>query len=146
MRFLMMMIPRGYQPDTPASERPGEDFAPRAEELAPMGKFNDDLEKAGMLIEVDGLHPLAKGARVAFAKGKATVTDGPFIESKEVIGGFWILQANSKQEVVERVRRCPALDGDVIEIRQIFELSDFPPDVQQAMDNPPVREQIEKQD
>jgi hypothetical protein len=145
MRFLMMMIPRGYQPDTPVSERAGEVIAPTVEELAPMGKFNDDLEKAGMLIEVDGLHPLAKGARVAFAKGTATVTDGPFIESKEVIGGFWILQANSKQEVVERARRCPALDGDVIEIRQIFELSDFPPDVQQAMDNPAGREPIEKQ-
>jgi hypothetical protein len=141
----MMMIPRGYQPDTPASERAGEDFAPRAEELAPMGKFNDDLENAGMLITVDGLHPLFRGARVAFAKGKATVTDGPFIETKDVIGGFWILQANSKQEVVEWAQRCPALDGDVIEIRQIFEMSDLSPDVQQAADNPTVREQVGKQ-
>jgi hypothetical protein len=145
MRFLMMMIPRGYQPDTPASERPAEDFVPQAEELAPMGKFNDDLTAAGMLIEVDGLKPLANGARVAFAKGKATVTDGPFIESKEVIGGFWILQANSKQEVVEWAQRCPALDGDVLEIRQIFEMADFAPHVQQATDDPAVGEQAKKQ-
>lgn len=146
MRFLMMMIPRGYQPGTPASERAGDDIAPTLEELAPMGKFNDDLKNAGMLIDVDGLHPLAKGARVAFAKGKATVTDGPFIESKEVIGGFWLLQAKSKQEVVEWAQRCPALDGDVLEIRQIFELSDFPPDVQLAMENPAVRNQdVKKQ-
>ena len=140
-----MMIPRIYQPGTPASERPGENFAPTVEEMAPMGKFNDDLAEAGMLVTLDGLHPLAKGARVAFAKGKATVTDGPFIESKEVIGGFWILQANSKQEVVEWAQRCPALDGDVLEIRQIFEMSDFSPEVQQAMDKSPRRQQIEKQ-
>jgi hypothetical protein len=134
MRFLMMMIPRIYQPHTPASEKPGENFAPTVEEMEQMGKFNDELEKAGMLVTLDGLQPLAKGARVAFAKGKATVTDGPFIETKDVIGGFWILQAHSKQEVVEWAQRCPALDGDVLEIRQIFELSDFPPDVQQAME------------
>jgi hypothetical protein len=143
MRFLMMMIPRIYQPSTPASERAGEGFAPKAEEMAAMGKFNDELEKAGMLVTLDGLHPIAKGARVAFAKGKATVTDGPFIESKEVLGGFWILQANSKQEVVEWAQRCPAAEGDVIEIRQIFELSDFPPDGQPAVES--VGEQTQKQ-
>ena len=140
----MMMIPRGYQPDTPASEKPAEDFVPKVEDLAPMGKFNDDMEAAGMLIEVDGLHPLSKGARVAFAKGKAMVTDGPFIESKEVIGGFWILQANSKQEVVEWARRCPALDGDVLEIRQIFEMSDLSPEVQEAAKKRTEREPGEK--
>ena len=135
-----MMIPRGYQPDIPASERAGEDFAPRLEELEPMGKFNDDLAEAGMLITVDGLHPLFRGARVAFARGKATVTDGPFIETKDVIGGFWILEANSKQEVLEWAQRCPASDGDVIEIRQIFELSELSTDGQPAAENPAVRE------
>ena len=145
MRFLMMMIPCVYQPATPASERAGEGFAPPAEAVEQMMKFNEDLAKAGALIGLDGLQPIAKGARVAFAKGKATATDGPFIESKEVIGGYWLIQVNSKQEAVEWAQRCPAADGDVIEIRQVFEMSDFPPDVQQAADNPIVREQVEKQ-
>lgn len=132
MKFLMMMIPRGYQPDTPDSEKVGEGFAPKLEDMEPMGKFNDDLAEAGLLVEVDGLQPLAKGARVAFAKGKATVTDGPFIESKEVIGGYWIIEASSKQEVVEWAQRCPAGEGDVIEIRPIWELSDLASEGQQV--------------
>ena len=132
MKFLMMMIPRGYQPFTPASERPGEGFLPTAEEMAPMGKFNEDLAKAGTLLDVDGLEPITKGARVAFAGGKAIVTDGPFIESKEVIGGYWLIELNSKQEAVEWAQRCPAGDGDVIEIRQIFEMPDFSSHAQPA--------------
>ncbi len=145
MKFLMMMIPRVYQPATPESERAGEGFAPPAEAVEKMMKFNEDLVKAGALIGLDGLQPMAKGARVAFAKGQATVTDGPFVESKEVIGGYWLIQVSSKQEALEWAQRCPAADGDVIEIRQVFEMSDFPPDVQQAADNPIVREQVEKQ-
>jgi hypothetical protein len=121
----MMMIPRGYQPDTPATERVEEGFEPTAEALAPMGRFNDEMEKAGVLITVDGLHPLTKGARVSFAKGNATVTDGPFIETKEVIGGFWIIQVNSKQEAIDWARRCPAENGDMIELREVWELSDL---------------------
>ena len=128
MKFLMMMIPRGYQPSTPEAERVGEGFEPKLEDLEPMGRFNDDLAKAGLLIEVEGLRPIAMGARVAFAKGKATVLDGPFIESKEVIGGYWIIEAGSKQEVVEWAQRCPAQDGDVLEIRPIWTLSDSSPD------------------
>jgi hypothetical protein len=141
MKFLMMMIPRGYQPSTPPSERIGEDFVPRLEDMAPMGKFNDDLAKAGTLLDVDGLAPITKGARVAFAGGKAIVTDGPFIESKEVIGGYWLIELNSKQEAVEWAQRCPAADGDVIEIRPIFEMPDFP----QGADGPAVPDQVEKQ-
>ncbi len=129
----MMMIPRVYQAATPSAERAGDDFAPNAEEMAPMIKFNEELGKAGVLIALDGLHPLSKGARVAFAKGQAVVTDGPFIEAKEVLGGYWILQLNSKEEAVEWARRCPARDGDMIEIREIFELADFGEDVQQAI-------------
>jgi hypothetical protein len=127
MRFLMMMIPRVYQPSTPEAERAGEGFAPPREAVEEMGKFNDELAKAGMLLSLEGLHPLAKGARVDFAQGKghATVTDGPFIEAKEVVGGFWLIQAKSKAEVVEWAQRCPAAPGDVIEIRQIFEMEDF---------------------
>ncbi len=124
MKFLMLMIPRGYQPSAPAAERAGEDFVPKLEELESMGKYNDELAKAGRIIDIDGLHPLAKGARVSFAKGKATVTDGPYIESKEVIGGYWIVELKSKEEAVEWAQRCPAQDGDVIEIRPIYE---FPP-------------------
>jgi hypothetical protein len=127
------MIPRIYQPDTPAGERAGENFAPSREALFKMKKFNEELEKAGMLVDLDGLHPISKGSRVKFANGKPAVTDGPFIESKEVVGGYWFIQAPSKEEVVKWASRCPAEDGDVIEIRQIFEMSDFPPDIQKAV-------------
>jgi hypothetical protein len=141
MRFVMFMIPRVYQPDTPPEQRAGEGFTPPAEAVAKMMKFNEELAKAGVLISLDGLRPLAKGARVAFARGKPTVTDGPFVEAKEVVGGFWMIQAKSKEEAVNWVKRCPAAEGDVIEIRQVFEASDFPPDVKEAADRPTVRAQ-----
>ena len=144
MRFLMMMIPRVYQPDTPAAERAGEGFTPPADGVAKMMKFNEELAKAGALVALDGLHPVAKGARVSFGGGKAKVTDGPFIESKEVIGGYWIIQVKSKEEAVDWARRVPAGEGDVIEIRQIFEMSDFPEDVKKAADNAAVREQVKR--
>ena len=140
----MMMIPRVYQPDTPAAERAGEGFAPPADAVAKMMKYNEELAKAGALLSLDGLHPVAKGARVSFNGGKAKVTDGPFIESKEVVGGFWIIQTKTKEEAVEWARRVPAAEGDVIEIRPIFEMSDFPDDVKKAADNPTVREQIRR--
>lgn len=144
MRFMMIMIPKVYQPDTPSGERAEEGFAPPAEAVTKMMKFNEELAKAGALISLDGLHPSSKGARVAFAGGKPKVTDGPFTEAKEVIGGYWMIQAKSKDEAVAWARRVPAADGDVIEIREVFEMSDFPPDVQKAADNPTVRIQIEK--
>ncbi len=122
----MLMIPRAYQPSTPASERAGDDFAPRREDMEPMGKFNDELAKAVTFIDIEGLQPITKGARVSFAGGKPTVTDGPFIESKEVIGGYWIFEAESKKQVLEWAQRCPAEDGDVLEIRPIFDLSELP--------------------
>ncbi len=145
MRFMMFMIPRVYQPDTPSGERAGEGFAPPAEAVAKMMKFNEELTKAGALISLDGLHPSSKGARVSFSGGRPKVTDGPFAETKEVIGGYWMIQAKSKEEAVEWAKRCPASDGDVIEIRQVFEMTDFPPDVQKAADNPTVRAQVERQ-
>jgi hypothetical protein len=145
MKFMMMMIPRVYQPNTPATERAGEGFAPPADAVAKMMKYNQELANAGALIGLDGLHPVSNGARVAFAGGKPKVTDGPFIESKEVIGGYWLIQTKSKEEAVEWARRVPAADGDVIELRQVFEMSDFPPDVQKAADNPEVRAQINRQ-
>lgn len=143
MKFLMMMIPRVYQPDTPAAERAGEGFIPPADAVAKMMKYNEELAKAGALVALDGLHPITKGARIKFERGKPSVTDGPFIESKEVIGGYWIIQAKSKDEAVEWARRVPAEAGDVIELRQIFEMSDFPQDVQKAGDSSTVRAQVE---
>ena len=144
MRFMMFMIPKVYQPDTPPGERAGEGFTPPAEAVAEMMRFNEELTNAGALISLDGLHPGSKGARVAFKGGKPTVTDGPFIEAKEVIGGYWMINAASKEEAVGWARRCPAADGDIIEIRQVFEMSDFPADVQKAADNPTVRAQVEQ--
>ena len=122
----MLMIPRGYQPSTPEPERAGDDFAPKLEDLEPMGRFNEELGQAVSILDIDGLAPISKGARVAFAKGKASVIDGPFIESKEVIGGYWLVEAASKEELVQWAQRCPAEDGDVIEIRPIYEFPEQP--------------------
>jgi len=144
MRFMMLMIPRVYQPDAPAGEKAGEGFAPDAEIVAQMTKYNEELAKAGALIALDGLQPSSKGARISFTGGKRIVTDGPFIETKEVVGGYWMIQVNSKEEAIEWARRCPAGDGDVIEVRQVFEMSDFPADVQRAADNPTVRAQVDR--
>lgn len=144
MRFMMFMIPKVYQPDTPPAERAVKGFTPSAESVARMMKFNEELAKAGVLISLDGLHPISKGARVAFSGGKQKVTDGPLIEAKEVIGGYWMIDVKSKEEAVVWAMRIPAQDGDVIEIRQVFEMSDFPSDVQKAADNPRVKAQVEK--
>jgi hypothetical protein len=143
MKFMIMMIPRVYQPDTPASERAGDNFAPPADAIAKMMKFNEELTKAGALVALDGLHPVAKGARVSFGRGEPKVTDGPFIESKEVIGGYWIIEAKSKQEAIDWMKRCPAAPGDVIEIRQVFAMEDFPAETRSAAENSPVRAAVE---
>jgi hypothetical protein len=127
MRFQVFMIPEVYQPKNGKNTNPN--FTPDAETVAKMGKFNEELKKAGALLSLDGLHPLTIGARLKFSRGKATVTDGPAVEAKEVVGGYWMLEAKSKQQVIEWMERCPARDGDVIEIRQVFEMSDFPTDV-----------------
>jgi hypothetical protein len=123
MRFMMLMYP------TPKAEA-GE--LPEPEVFAAMVKYNEALQKAGVLLALDGLQPSAKGARVKFAGGKRTVVDGPFTESKEIIGGYWMIQVKSKEEAVEWATRCPALDGDTIELRQVYELTDFPEDVRKA--------------
>ena len=129
MRFMVFMIPAIYQP----GRKIDPNFVPRADRIEPMSAFNAELEKAGLLRSLDGLHPLTKGARVSFTGGKPTVTDGPFAEAKEVVGGYWMLEARSRDEVVQWMTRCPAEPGDVVEIREIFELSDFPADVQKAV-------------
>lgn len=123
MRFQVFMIPKVYQPKNGKHTAP--EFKPNTEAMERMGKFNDELKKAGALISLDGLHPITTGARVSFSGGKPKVTDGPSVDSNEVIGGYWILKADSKQQVIDWMKRCPADDGDVLEIRQIFEMSDF---------------------
>jgi hypothetical protein len=132
MRFLVFMIPSVYQPQK-SGKKTNPNFTPDAEMMAKMNRFNEELKKAGALLSLDGLQPLTTGAHLAFAGGKASVTDGPSIKAKEVVGGYWLLLAQSKQQVVDWMKRCPAQDGDVIEIRQVFEMSDFPEDVQAAM-------------
>ncbi|MGB2868737.1 MAG: YciI family protein [Bacteroidota bacterium] len=142
MRFMMMMIPKVYQGAEGKKVR--ADFAPPAEAVAKMMKYNEELAKAGALIALDGLHPREKGARVSFSKGKAAVTDGPYIESNEVFGGYWMVQFKSKEEAIQWAKRVPAEDGDVVEIRQVFENEDFPEDVQKAAENPTVKAEVDK--
>jgi hypothetical protein len=125
MRFMMLMIPRGY-----AAAPPDVKLDP--ERVAAMMRYNEALRDAGVLITLDGLHPPSTGARVSFATGKPVVTDGPFTESKEVLGGYWMIEVNSRAEAIEWARKCPASANEIIEIRQVQEMSDFPPDVQKA--------------
>jgi hypothetical protein len=115
------------------------DYAPSAEDVGRMTKYNEELSKAGVLLALDGLHPTSKGARVSFSGGKPTVTDGPFAEAKEMIGGYWLIDVKSKDEAVEWASRSPMGDGDVIEVRQVFEMAEFPPDVQAAAEQGDVQ-------
>ena len=125
MRFMLLVIPRGYETAEPGT-------APDAEAVARMMKFNESLQKAGVLLALDGLHPPSMGARVTFHGGKPRVQDGPFAEAKEVLGGYWMIQARSREEAVEWATRCPMADNEIIEVRQVQEMSDFPEDVQKA--------------
>src|SRR5579872_3101255 len=122
MRFMMLMIPKGYEQAAPGT-------MPEPKAVAAMMKYNEELQKAGVLVGLDGLHPPSMGARVSFAGGKPHVTDGPFTESKEVIGGYWMIKVNSRDEAIAWASRCPASDNEVIEVRQVQEMADFPPDV-----------------
>jgi hypothetical protein len=105
---------------------------PDAERVAAMMKYNTALKEAGVLITLDGLLPPSAGARVCFAIGKPVVTDGPFAESKEVLGGYWMIEVNSREEAIAWAKKCPASHNEIIEIRQVHEMADFPPDVQEA--------------
>jgi hypothetical protein len=105
---------------------------PDAKAVATMMKYNESLQKAGVLLALDGLHPPSMGARVSFSGGKPKVTDGPFTEAKEVLGGYWMIQVKSKEEAVEWASRCPASENEVIEVRQVQEYADFTPEVQKA--------------
>ena len=135
MRFLMIMYP----------DRAAESAAvPDAKAVEAMMKYNEELAKAGVLVSLEGLHPSSKGARVYFPGGQANVQDGPFTEAKELVGGFWMLQVKSKDEAVEWAKRVPADGTNFVELRQVFEMSDFPEDVQKAADNSTVKAQVEK--
>jgi len=125
MRFMMIMLPNVPNIDE-------ESWTPDAEAVGAMSKYNEELTKAGVLLALDGLQSPIKGARVSFAGGKASVTDGPFAEAKELIGGYWMIEAASKEEAVQWASRCPGADGDTIEVRQVYEMADFPPEVQEA--------------
>lgn len=125
MRFMMLVIPKGYETAAPGT-------MPDPKIVAVMTKYNESLTKAGVLLTLDGLHPASTGARVRFSRGKPAVTDGPFTEAKEVLGGYWMIQVKSKAEAIEWAKRAPMADGDVIEIRQVQELTDFPPAVRKT--------------
>jgi hypothetical protein len=130
MRFMMLMIPKGYEESAPGT-------MPDPAAVAAMMKYNEELNKAGVLLALDGLHPPSMGARVSFATGKPVVTDGPFAEAKEVVGGYWMIQVKSREEAIEWACRCPGSKNETIEIRQVLEFSEFPPDVQEAAANFP---------
>jgi hypothetical protein len=120
MKFMMLMIPAVYRGGKAAAG-----FRPDPKKMEEMGRFNQELGKALKIESLNGLQPLVKGARVSFEKGQPSVTDGPSIETKEVLGGYWLLEAPSKEEVVKWTQRCPAEEGDTIEIRQIAGPEDF---------------------
>jgi len=128
MRFMMIVIPKGYESAAP-------DAVPSAEAVAKMMEYNKSLQKAGVLLALDGLFPPSTGARISYSEGKATVTDGPFAEAKEAIGGYWIIQVRSREEAIEWAKRAPMSNNEIIEVRQIHEMGDFPEDVQQAAES-----------
>ncbi|WP_437566258.1 YciI family protein [Sorangium sp. So ce542] len=126
MRFMMLMIPKGYESAAPGT-------MPDAKAVAAMMKYNESLQKAGVLLALDGLHPPSMGARISFPGGKPQVVDGPFAEAKEVLGGYWIIQVKSREEAIAWASRCPGSEDAIIEVRQVQELADFPPDVLEAV-------------
>lgn len=123
MRFMMLMIPKGYETAAPGA-------MPDAKAIAAMMKYNEALQAAGVLLALEGLHPPSMGARVSFRGGEPQVAEGPFPEAKEVLGGYWMIQAKSKEEAIAWASRCPASDNEIIEIRQVHEMSEFPAEVQ----------------
>ena len=131
MRYMMLMIPRVYQPEA-ADDPTAQTGVPSAETLGAMMRFNEDLHNAGVLQSLAGLRPPGQAARVRFSGGKPIVTDGPFAEAKEVLGGFWIIEVGSRQEAIDWARRCPAADGDVIELRAMQEVGQFPEELVEA--------------
>ncbi len=127
MRFMMLMIPKGYESAPPGTM---PDDLPR---IDAMMKYNEALQRAGILLALDGLHPPSMGARVSFDTGRPVVRDGPFAEAKEVLGGYWMIQVKSREEAIAWASRCPASANEVVEVRQVQEFADFPSEVQGVM-------------
>jgi hypothetical protein len=125
MRFMLLMIPGGYEQAKPGA-------MPDAKAVEAMMKYNQSLQDAGVLLAIDGLHPPSAGGRVTFSGGKPTVTPGPFPGVKETLGGYWMIRVNSLDEALVWASRCPASDNEIIEVRRVQEMSDFPADVQKA--------------
>jgi hypothetical protein len=125
MRFMMLMIPKGYESAAPGT-------LPAADAVSAMMKYNEELQKAGVLLSLEGLHPPSMGARVSFPGGKPRVVDGPFAEAREVLGGFWMIDVASRDEAIQWASRCPGAENETIEIRQVMEMTDFPADMQDA--------------
>ncbi len=128
MRFMMLVIPGGYERAAPGTK-------PDPADVERMMKYNEDLQKAGVLLALDGLHPPSMGARISFAGGKAIVTDGPFPDTRETLGGYWMIDVPSKQEAIEWAKRCPMSGNEIIEIRQVQEMSEFEPDAAERYAN-----------
>lgn len=117
---MMLMIPKSY-----ATRSSGT--APSSELVAKMRRYSESLSKAGILLALDGLYPPTVGVRLTFSGGRPAISEGPFAGSSHALGGYWMIQAQSREEAIEWARRCPAAEGDVIEIRQVHEASDLPP-------------------
>lgn len=130
MRFMIIVK---ASKDSEAGKMPSQEM------LTKMGKFNEELANAGVMLAGEGLQPSSKGARVKYSNGKTTVTDGPFAETKELVAGFWLWKVKSKQEAIDWLKRAPFEDGDEVEIRQVFEAADFGDEF-----TPELREQEER--
>src|SRR5215218_5564726 len=115
MRFMMLVIPKGYESAKP-------DAMPEPEQVAAMMKYNESLASAGVLLSLDGLLPPSAGVRVSYGGGKPKVTDGPFPEAKECVGGYWMIQVKSKEEAIEWAKRAPMSPNEIIEVRQVQEV------------------------
>ena len=125
MRFMMIMMPKGYE-----NAEPGTVPDVKTKAFEAMGKYNEQLQKAGVLLALDGLTPPSMGARVTFKGGKSKITDGPFPEAKEVVGGYWMIQVKSREEALEWASRIPGSDNETVEVRQVMEITDFDADIQ----------------
>lgn len=125
MRFMMLMIPKGYEEAEPGT-------LPDPGAVAKMMKYNESLQKAGVVLAMDGLHPPSMGARVSWPGGKPTVVDGPSSEAKEVLGGYWMIDVKSREEAIEWAKRCPGSENETIEVRQVQEFEDFPAEFSEA--------------
>ena len=126
MRFMMMVIPEGYGDAAPGT------VPDDAERVKEMMEYNEALQKAGVLLALDGLHPPSMGYRVSYSGGKPSATAGPFTEATEVVGGYWLIDVASPEEAVEWAKRAPMEDNEIIEVRRVQELSDFPADVREV--------------